>query len=485
MVSRRTRVVVAGLGGERVRKSRARREARGNEGVTRTSLAVHAAVMRAVDPATTIIIREETVLPGIARAARTLSLVPLLAACLGPIAGRADAKPPSAPTPLVIGHRGAPGHLPEHTLESYALAIELGADCIEPDLVATRDGQLVARHEPNLKDTTDVARHPEFSNRFTTKVVDGFAENGWFASDFTLAELRTLRAVQTIPSERFTDLDGEFRIPTLVEVIRLAKAKSAQKGRTVCIYPETKHPTYHAQLGLPLEDALVRVLASEGWNQAGAPVYIQSFEQANLKYLNTITPVRLVQLVDGDAVAANGDVTFAAPFDRPYDWTVSGRSDLFGALTTPAGLDEVATYADGIGPWKPYLLRAELRDANGDGAPDDLNGDGLLDDRDRTITGATTVISDAHARGLLVHTWTFRSEQRRLAASFAGIPSNELRAYYAAGVDGVFADFPGEAHAARVQHLLDRDPRLAECLTNPRLATQARCKDLTPTRGLR
>ncbi|MFO0690056.1 MAG: glycerophosphodiester phosphodiesterase [Myxococcota bacterium] len=414
------------------------------------------------------------------RSSRLLALAPTLLACLGSAPAHATDSAPKLATPLVIGHRGAPGHMPEHTLESYALAIELGADCIEPDLVATRDGHLIARHEPNMIATTDVAQRAEFASRRRTAIVDGAAEEGFFASDFTLAEIKTLRAVQTIPSERFTGLDGSFQIPTLTEVIRLAKTKSLQKGRTICIYPETKHPTYHQSLGLPLEDRLVRALASEGWNRASAPVFIQSFEQANLKYLNTITDVRLVQLVDGDSIAANGDVTFAAPFDRPYDWTVAGRQDFFGYLTTPAGLDEVATYADGIGPWKTYLLRAEQIDADQDGQPDDLNADGKLDDRDRVVTGATPVIADAHARGLLVHTWTFRSEQRRLASTFEGIPSNELRAYFAAGVDGLFADFPGEAFAARTQFLLDADPGLASCLTNPASSFAKRCRNLTP-----
>jgi glycerophosphoryl diester phosphodiesterase len=263
-------------------------------------------------------------------------------------------------------------------------------------------------------------------------------------------------------------------------VIALAKLKAIEKGRTIGVYPETKHPTFHRKLSLPLENALVRVLRTEGWNTASAPVFIQSFEQANLKYLNTITDVRLVQLVDGDGVDADGGVTFAAPFDRPYDWTVAGRVDFFGYLTTPAGLQEVADYADGIGPWKPYLLRAVLTDANSDGLPDDLNGDGAIDDRDRSITGPTSVIADAHARGLLVHTWTFRSEQRRLASTFAGVPTNEYLTYYRAGVDGVFADFPDDAYAARVQFLLDGNPALLRCLTGATPKSRPLCLDIRP-----
>ncbi len=393
---------------------------------------------------------------------------------------RAHSDEAREPRPLVIGHRGSPGYMPEHTLASYALAIELGADYIEPDLVMTKDKQLIARHEPNLTATTDVSSHPEFAGRFTTKKVDGFDEMGWFASDFTLAEIKTLRAVQTMPAERFTGLDGEFQIPTFRQVIALAKAKSIEKGRTIGVYPETKHPTYHRDLGLPLEDALVRVLRTEGWDNERAPVFIQSFEQANLRYLNSITDVRLVQLVDGDSVDAAGNVTFAAPFDRPYDWTRAGRADLFGYLTTPGGLQEVAQYADGIGPWKVYLLRGVLTDANSDGNPDDLNGDGVIDDRDRTITGPTSVIADAHTQGLLVHTWTFRSEPRRLASTFKGAPSNEYLAYYRAGIDGVFADFPDDAYAARVQFLLDRNPRLLGCLTGATPRSGRGCVDIAP-----
>ena len=217
--------------------------------------------------------------------------------------------------PLVIGHRGAAGHLPEHTLESYALAIELGADYIEPDLVATKDGHLIARHEPNMIATTNVKDLPQFADRKRTRKVDGVDETGFFASDFTLAEIRTLRAVQAA-GERDQGFNGRFAIPTLDEVIHLAKRKSADENRTIGIYPETKHPTYHQQLGLALEDRLLAVLQRHGWNHRSAPVFIQSFEQANLKYLRSKTSVRLVQLIDADDVAPDGTITYAAPFDR-------------------------------------------------------------------------------------------------------------------------------------------------------------------------
>ena len=255
--------------------------------------------------------------------------------------------------PLVIGHRGAPGYLPDHTLARYALAIDLGADFIEPDLVMTRDRHLIARHEPNLIATTDVKDHPEFAGRKRKAIVDGFEEEGWFASDFTLREIKTLRAVQPF-AERPHQLDGRFEIPTFEEVIQLAKKKSRQVGRVIGVYPETKHPTYHKQLGLALEGALVRELREAGWNHRGAPVFIQSFEQSNLKELRGMTNVRLVQLVDANDVNADGTLDYTAPFDRPYDWTVSGNPVLkartFGFFATDAGLREIATYADGIGP---------------------------------------------------------------------------------------------------------------------------------------
>jgi glycerophosphoryl diester phosphodiesterase len=254
--------------------------------------------------------------------------------------------------PLVIGHRGTAGNLPEHTLERYALAIELGADYIEPDLVATKDGVLIARHEPNMIATTNVKSLPQFANRKRKAVVDGVEEEGFFASDFTWAEIQQIRAVQS-SDERDQSFNGRFAIPSLDQIIQLAKRKSTEEGRVIGIYPETKHPTCHRNLGLALEDRLLVVLQRHGWNHRGAPVFIQSFEQSNLKYLRSKTSVRLIQLIDGDDVAADGKITYARPFDRPYDWAVAGRSGTFGDLLTPAGLAEVRTYADGVGPWKP------------------------------------------------------------------------------------------------------------------------------------
>jgi glycerophosphoryl diester phosphodiesterase len=325
--------------------------------------------------------------------------------------------------------------------------------------VATKDGVLIARHEPFIGDTdpatrdsTNVADHPEFASRETTKMLDGFATTGFFASDFTLAEIKTLRAVQPFP-ERPQQFNGKFRIPTFEEVIALAKRKSRQYHRQIGIYPETKHPTYHKSLGLPLEGRLVAALKRAGWNHRSSPVFIQSFEQSNLKLLNRLTDVRLVQLVDANDVAPDGTITYAPPFDRPYDWTVSGnpvlQSRTFGFFTTDAGLEEISRYADGIGPWKPYIVSSRAIALNPDGSVADANGDGLVDERDRTLLPPTDLVERAHDHGLLIHTWTFRNEQRRLASDFAGNPVNEYLLFYRLGVDGVFADFPDTAFASR------------------------------------
>ena len=381
-------------------------------------------------------------------AALALTAALALAAC-----GGSDS--PSYPTlngdtPLVIGHRGASGYRPDHTLESYKLAIDMGADFIEPDLVATKDGVLVARHEPNITGTTDVATRPEFASRKTTKNVDGVNEEGWFVSDFTLAELKTLRAVQPL-SDRDQSYNGKFQIPTFEEVLDLAKAEGTKAGRTVGVYPETKHPTFHSKLGLPLEDRLLAVLAKYGYTTKASPVIVQSFEVSNLKYLRTKTQVRLVQLVDANDVNADGSMDLTAPYDKPYDFAVAGDSRTFASLLTPAGLKEIKTYADGIGPWKPYLIPSKQVDANKDGKPDDLNGDGKIDERDRVMMPATSVVKDAHAAGLFVHAYTFRNEAKRLASDFKGDPKAEYKLFFNLGVDGVFSDFTDTAKAARDQ----------------------------------
>jgi glycerophosphoryl diester phosphodiesterase len=332
--------------------------------------------------------------------------------------------------PLVIGHRGASGYRPEHTLASYRLAIEMGADYIEPDLVATSDHALVARHENEIGGTTDVAGHPEFAGRRTTKTIDGVQVTGWFTEDFTLAELRTLRARERLPDLRpdNTAFDGLYQVPTLQEVIDLAKRAG------VGIYPETKHPTYFDSVGLSLEEPLVATLDANGYRGRNAPVFIQSFEVGNLKELNRRTRVPLVQLLDETG--------------RPYDFVVAGDPRSYAELATPEGLAEIATYADGVGPSKNLIVP---RDAAGK----------LLD--------PTGLVRDAHRAGLVVHPWTFRKENSFLPAEFRqGDPASpqflgatgdlpaELRLFFGLGVDGLFSDNADTAVAVRHRLVADR-----------------------------
>lgn len=364
-----------------------------------------------------------------------------------PAAAQAPAQTPAGSKPLIVAHRGASGYLPEHTLEGYKLAIEQGADFIEPDLVATKDGVLVARHEPMLSGTTDVSTRPEFASRKTMRKIDGVDTNDWFAGDFTLAEIKTLRAKQAF-ADRDQSHNGKYLIPTLQEVIDLAKAESARTGRTIGIYPETKHPIFHAAIGLPLEDRLLDQLKAAGWTEKSSPVIIQSFETANLKYLRGKTQLRLVQLVDADDVDKDGGIVLAAPFDKPYDFAVTGDKRTFKDLVTAEGLKEIKTYADGVGPWKPYIL-AGKQTLGDDGKPKDLNGDGKIDEQDRVLIAPTNVVKDAHAAGLFVHTWTFRSEPKRLASNFKNDPAAEYKAFFDLGIDGLFSDFPDAAVKAR------------------------------------
>jgi glycerophosphoryl diester phosphodiesterase len=339
----------------------------------------------------------------------------VLGACTAP-----GAKPPpkSKGGVVVIGHRGASGYRPEHTLAAYELAIQQCADFIEPDVVATGDGVLVARHENEISGTTDVADHPEFADRRTTKIIDGGSVTGWFTEDFTLAELQTLRAKERIPGIRPANAtyDGRFTVPTLQEVIDLARRSRTCDGRAVGLYPETKHPTYFRSIGLALEPKLVETLHANGYDTRQAPVFIQSFEVGNLRSLHKRTPLRLVQLI-GCA-------------GRPYDFTVAGDPRTYADLVTPAGLDFVRTYADGIGVCKDTIPR--------------------------NASPPSPVIADAHTRHLLVHAWTFRRENLFLPADLRigtdpnapGDLAAEVRAFVALGVDGVFSDHPDVAVAS-------------------------------------
>ena len=373
------------------------------------------------------------------------ALIPLLSlAFLQACGGSDDDSQPAFKTlsgaaPLVIGHRGASGTFPEHTLESYKAAIDQGADFIEPDLVLTKDGVMIARHEPMLDDTTDVATQFDASRK-TTKLVDGVSTTAYFASDFTLAEIRTLRAKQS-RSTRSSAFDGLYEIPTLAEVIALAQTEGAKVGRSVGIYPEIKHSTFHKGLfgANVFEDKLLATLHPIYGNSASAPVFIQSFEVSNLQYLRTKTKIRLVQLIDADDVKDDGSMSLVAPYRQPYDFVVSGDTRQFSDLLTSSGLDFVKTYADAIGPWKPYLVKTVNDQV-------DRNGDGRITINDRRVDGSTGVIEMAHAKGLMVHTWTFRDD-----ASGYGFkdPKAEMQYYMRLGIDGVFTDFTATGVAAR------------------------------------
>ena len=373
------------------------------------------------------------------------SLVPLLSLALLQACGGSDDDNPAFKTlsgnaPLVIGHRGSSGPLPEHTLESYKAAIEQGADYIEPDLVLTKDGVMIARHEPMLDGTTDVAsKFPE--SRKSARNVDGVPTTAYFASDFTLAEIRTLRALQA-RANRSQAYNGLFGIPTLDEVIALAKSEGTRLGRTVGIYPEIKHSTFHAdevRFGANVfEDKLLTTLHTAYGNVASAPVFIQSFEVGNLQYLNTKTNIKLVQLIDADDVKDDGSMSLVAPYHKPYDFVVKNDGRSFADLLTSSGLDFVKTYADAVGPWKPYLVKTV-----NDGV--ERTGDTTLTINDRRVDGSTGVIELAHQKGLMVHTWTFRDD-----ASGYGFkdPKAEMQYYMRLGIDGVFTDFPATGVAA-------------------------------------
>jgi glycerophosphoryl diester phosphodiesterase len=373
----------------------------------------------------------------------TLLSILLLGAVMAPVADakkrHRHGKSAREKAPLVIGHRGASGFVPEHTLQSYRLAIKLGADYVEPDLVMTKDHVLIARHEPILGDSdpsttgdsTNVGDHPEFASRETTRTLDGVPTKGFWAQDFTLAEIKTLGARQT-RGGRPTEFNGKFKVPTFQQIIDLVKRESKKRHRRIGIYPETKHPTFHNSQGLSLERPIVETLKRNDLNHRNSPVFLQSFEPSSLQKLNHLTPVRLIQLVDANDTDANGNPTYAPPFDRPYDWTASGdpalMSRTFGYLVTNAGLDFVKSYADGIGPWKVYIVPT----AGGGGG---------------AVFPPTDLVQRAHARGLLVHTWTFRDDS--FPTGYPGGPVEEYLTFYRLGVDGVFSDFPDTAVASR------------------------------------
>jgi glycerophosphoryl diester phosphodiesterase len=339
----------------------------------------------------------------------------------------------AAERPFVIAHRGASGYLPEHTLAGYFVAIQQGADYVEPDLVITRDGALVVRHENEIGGTTNVAAHPEFASRRTTKTIDGQTITGWFTEDFTLAELKTLRARERLPELRRgnTRYDGVFQIPTFDEVLELVAAADAQRAAQarangsaplarIGIYPETKHPSHFAQAGLFFDDRLLEALNRHGYRQRSDPICIQSFEVANLRALRQRTDLTLVQLVE--------------PRGRPFDFTLAGDPRSYLDLMSDPGLKEIATYADAIGPHKWMVVQF----ANGQ-AQD------------------TGLARRARASGLGVHVWTLRAENEFLPpdlksagdAAAWGELRREIDALLDAGITGMFADQPDLAVRAR------------------------------------
>jgi glycerophosphoryl diester phosphodiesterase len=354
-----------------------------------------------------------------------LSATLILSAC-----GGGNSEPLPLPSKLVIGHRGASALRPEHTIASYTKAIEIGADVIEPDLVSTKDGVLVARHENEISGTTNVADKAEFASRKTTKKIDGISVSGWFTEDFTLAEIKTLRAKERIPANRPENakFDGQFEIPTLQEVIDLAKTKSYETGRTIGIYPETKHPSYFKSINLPLEKRLVDMLHANGYRGKSAPVFIQSFEVSNLKEIRKLTELPIVQLL-----SAAG---------QPEDFRLTGNPRSYADIATAAGLLEVATYANGVGPSKDMVIPRNAE--NNLGTP-------------------TNLIRDAHAAKLVVHPYTFRPENPFLPANLRkgniaslterGDLAAELKIFLNAGVDGFFTDDPSVGRTAMDSYL--------------------------------
>ena len=326
---------------------------------------------------------------------------------------------------LVVGHRGASGYRPEHTLAAYELAARMGADYIEPDVVSTKDGVLVARHENEISGTTDVAARPEFANRRTTKVIDGVPFTGWFTEDFTLAELRTLRAVERLPDvrEENTLYNGLYQVPTLDEVLELRQRLSRELNREIGVYIETKHPTYFDQARLSLEEPLLADLRQARLDRQNSPVFIQSFETSNLIELDRArVRVPLVQLLSGSGA--------------PYDLVAKGDPRTYATLASAAGLREIATYADGVGPDKGLVIPR--------------NPDG-------TLGTPTRFVDDAHAVRLLVHPYTFRNENTFLPPALreGPLPDDygralaEHAAFWDAGIDGMFTDNPDTGVVSR------------------------------------
>jgi glycerophosphoryl diester phosphodiesterase len=340
----------------------------------------------------------------------------------------------SSRCPLVVAHRGASGQRPEHTLAAYQLAMDQGADFIEPDLVITRDGELIARHEPNLIETTDVLMRPEFADRRRTKMVDGLSMDGFFAEDFTLAEIKKLRAIQS-RSYRDQSYNGRFTIPTFREIIQLVQKHEKVTGRVVGLYPEIKHPSYFRQQGLPLEEKMLDTLVQHGFVNP-LRVHIQSFEVASLQ--DVLQPLMKSRGLNFPLIQLFGDFR-----SQPYDFVLTGRKETYGDLASQDGLKSlVARYAHGIGIWKGSFIKTEKLPE-----PVDLDGDGVAHASERLTGEVLPLVKHAHAAGLVVHPYTIRSEERHLAQGYS-TPADEYRALQTLSVDGFFTDFPDAARLA-------------------------------------
>jgi glycerophosphoryl diester phosphodiesterase len=320
------------------------------------------------------------------------------------------------PVPAVVAHRGASGYRPEHTFGSYQLALDMGADVIEQDLVPTKDGHLVCRHENDITATTNVSEHPEFAGRKTTKTVDGAPLTGWFTEDFTLAELRTLRAKERIPQtrQRNTLYDGRWEVPLFEDVLKWAQKKGKQRGRPVWLHIETKHPTYFRKLGLELEPRLAKLLRAYGRDRSDSPNFVQSFEPSSIQRLNKLVDCPGVCLLD-------------AAGTRPWDFVEAGDPRTVADLVKPEGLKWMARFAKGIGPVVDLVIPK--------------NPDGSLGE-------PTTLVRDAHAQDLILHPYTMRNENTFLPLEFKrgtdpnayGDAFGAFRAYFATGIDGIFTD---------------------------------------------
>jgi glycerophosphoryl diester phosphodiesterase len=367
--------------------------------------------------------------------------------------------------PLAISHRGASAYFPEESIEAYRLAIAMGVDVIEPDIVVTRDGVLIARHDITLNTSTNVADHPEFAGR------ERAGENGdgepvasdWFVCDFTLAELKTL-GVKSPNHPAAQVYNGLFHIATFQEILDLIKLKATQAGILVAVYPETKNPSYHLNLWktgrIParLEDTLMAMIIANGLNHRDAPIFVQSFEPTSLQYMRSIgSRVRQVQLIDAyDVDFKTGKLIYGTDaahrvYSQPTDWKLAGRSELFDSMLTPAGLAQINNYADGIGPWKPMIVPVKCRLDNA-GNCMDLDGNGTFDGYPDSIQQPpTSLVSDAHRAGLFVHEYTFRSEKGfyNLPFDAKGDPLKEYMTHLRLGVDGVFSDSADTAMFAR------------------------------------